>query len=141
MTDDNNAVFLGTFANGEGAYLTTSSRRRHLYVIGRSGSGTLRWSLHSAPAPALGLPDQNGQRTTIAALRGRMLTMTTPITSCLYYNAVSRDGEMPVQMAVDHRVFDGYTWAVILSELERILNDEIAAELTAMGDQRRAAAA
>ena len=33
-----------------------------------TGSGALRWTLHGAPAPALDLPDQNGRKTTIAAL-------------------------------------------------------------------------
>jgi hypothetical protein len=76
----------------------------------------------------------------VVTARARMLTMTTPITSCLYYNPVSRDGEMVVQFAFDHRVFDGYTAGHIGSELEGVLNKEIAAELTAMGGRRRAAA-
>lgn len=77
----------------------------------------------------------------VAGSRARMLTMTTPITSCLYYNVVSRDGEMPVQLAFDHRVFDGYTAGLVVSELERVLNNEISAELHALGDQRRSLAA
>ena len=35
MAHDNDAAYLGTFDNGEGAWLTTADRRRHLYVIGR----------------------------------------------------------------------------------------------------------
>ncbi len=76
----------------------------------------------------------------VAATRGRMLTMTTPITSCFYYGIVSRDGEMHTQIAFDHRVFDGYIAGRIGFEAEQVLNNEIAAELAAMGNTRRAAA-
>jgi hypothetical protein len=69
-----------------------------------------------------------------------MLTMTTPITLCVYYGAVSRDGEMPVQFAFDHRVFDGYTAGQIGYESERVLNNEIATELASINNPRRAAA-
>jgi cytochrome oxidase Cu insertion factor (SCO1/SenC/PrrC family) len=41
-----------------------------------ASSGSLRWGLHGAPAPALNLPDQNGQRTTIADLRGHVVLLT-----------------------------------------------------------------
>jgi protein SCO1 len=42
-----------------------------------SGSqGGLRWTLHSPRAPALDLPDQDGARTTIAGLRGRVVLLT-----------------------------------------------------------------
>lgn len=47
-----------------------------------SGSGTLRWSLHGAVAPALGLPDQNGRRTTVAALRGHVVLLTFLDSKC-----------------------------------------------------------
>jgi hypothetical protein len=76
----------------------------------------------------------------VAATRGRMLTMTTPITLCVYYGVVSREGEMPVQFAFDHRVFDGYTAGHIGYEAERVLNNEIAAELASINNPRRAAA-
>ena len=36
----------------------------------------LRWTLHSTPAPALDLPDQNGGMTSIAALRGHVVLLT-----------------------------------------------------------------
>jgi hypothetical protein len=76
----------------------------------------------------------------VAGFRARMLTMTTPITSCLYYNSVSRDGEMPIQFAFDHRVFDGYMGGRVGSEIESVLNNEIAAELGTLVGNRRAAA-
>jgi hypothetical protein len=103
--------------------------RRLLWRVGLYGGGLLR-------ARNFGTFAVNS----VAAFRGRMLTMRTPITSCLYYNAVSRDGEMPVQLAFDHRVFDGYTAGRVLSELEQVLNTEIAAEVAAPGRSDRAAA-
>jgi cytochrome oxidase Cu insertion factor (SCO1/SenC/PrrC family) len=47
-----------------------------------TGSGSLRWALHGAPAPALDLPDQNGQATTIAALRGHVVLLTFLDSKC-----------------------------------------------------------
>ena len=76
----------------------------------------------------------------VAGFRARMLTMTTPITSCLYYNSVSRDGEMAIQFAFDHRVFDGYLGGRVGSEIEQVLNNEIVAELKSLGESGRAAA-
>jgi hypothetical protein len=76
----------------------------------------------------------------VAAFRARMLTMTTPITSCLYYNSVTRDGEMAIQFAFDHRVFDGYLAGRVGGEIERVLNDDIMDELKSLCEIRRAAA-
>jgi hypothetical protein len=39
MAHDHNPLYLGAFENGDPAWLTTADRRRHLYVIGRSGTG------------------------------------------------------------------------------------------------------
>ena len=36
----------------------------------------LRWTLHNTSAPAVRLPDQNGQMTSLAALRGRPVLLT-----------------------------------------------------------------
>jgi cytochrome oxidase Cu insertion factor (SCO1/SenC/PrrC family) len=47
-----------------------------------TGSGSLRWTLHGAPAPALDLPDQTGQKTTIAALRGHVVLLTFLDSKC-----------------------------------------------------------
>jgi hypothetical protein len=76
----------------------------------------------------------------VAAFRGRMLTMTTPITSCLYYSVVSREGEMTTQFAFDHRVFDGYMAGRAGSEIERVLNNEITSELKSLAETGREAA-
>lgn len=103
--------------------------RRLLWSMGLYGSGLFR-------ARTFGTYAVNS----VAAFRARMLTMTTPITSCLYYNSVSRDGEMAIQFAFDHRVFDGYMGGRVGSEIERVLNNEIVAELKSLGETGRAAA-
>ena len=64
----------------------------------------------------------------IGAMRGKMLQFATPITSVLYFGSPTRDGELTVQIAFDHRVFDGYIAGRALGELESVLNNEIAAE-------------
>jgi protein SCO1/2 len=46
---------------------------------GSDATGTspgLRWTLHNTPAPAVRLPDQNGQMTSLAALRGHAVLLT-----------------------------------------------------------------
>jgi hypothetical protein len=64
----------------------------------------------------------------IAATRCRMLQFATPTTVVFYYGLATR-GEMTLQIAFDHRVFDGYAAARTMSELESILNTEIVQEL------------
>src|SRR5262245_29613282 len=36
---DTDRAYLGLFEDGEPAWLTTADRRRHLYIVGRSGAG------------------------------------------------------------------------------------------------------
>lgn len=102
--------------------------RRLLWAIGLYGAGYFR-------ACNFGTYAVNS----VAGFRARMLTMTTPITSCLYYNSVTRDGEMAIQFAFDHRVFDGYTGGRVGSEIENVLNTEIVAELKSLTAGRAAA--
>jgi hypothetical protein len=102
--------------------------RRLFWAIGLYGSGYFR-------ACNFGTYAVNS----VAGFRARMLTMTTPITSCLYYGPVSRDGEMAIQLAFDHRVFDGYTGGRIGSEIETVLNTEIVTELKSLETARAAA--
>jgi hypothetical protein len=103
--------------------------RRLLWSVGLFGSGLFR-------ARNFGTYAVNS----VAGFRARMLTMTTPITSCLYYNPVTRDGEMAIQFAFDHRVFDGYLAGRVGSEIERVLNNEIIVELNSLAANGRAAA-
>ena len=104
--------------------------RRALWAVGLYGSGQLR-------ARQFGTFAINS----VAGLRSRMLQFMTPITSVLYFGSVSREGELDVQFAFDHRVFDGYVAGRALGELESILNTEIAAETRVSGRQPNQAAA
>lgn len=77
----------------------------------------------------------------IAGLRGRMLMFKVPITSAFYYGAVA-GGTLPVQIAFDHRVFDGVVAGRVGGLLEEVLNDVLPAEVlrgTAGHGVRRAA--
>jgi hypothetical protein len=69
------------------------------------------------------------------AKRLRTLQFVTPITSVLYIGLPSREGEMDVQLAIDHRVFDGVTVYRIFNELECVLNAELVAETCVSGRQ------
>ena len=64
----------------------------------------------------------------IAGLRGRMLMFKIPITSAFYYGAVSK-GTMAIQMAFDHRVFDGVTAGRVGGLLEDVFNNELVDEV------------
>jgi len=92
--------------------------RRALWAFGLYASGPLRARYFGTFAIS-----------SVAASRGRVLQVRTPITSVLYYGPVSPQGEMTIQYAFDHRVFDAYTAGRIGSELETILNDEVLHEL------------
>jgi len=60
----------------------------------------------------------------------RMIQFLVPITSTLYYSSPGADGELNIQMAFDHRVFDALTAGRALAELEKVLNNEMVAEIT-----------
>ncbi len=75
----------------------------------------------------------------VASIGGRMLQFATPLTQVLYYGAVNRDGEMLIQFAFDHRVYDGITVAVASVKLEEVLNNELIAEVKALPATRAAA--
>lgn len=67
---------------------------------------------------------------TTASMRFKVRQFLTPITSALYYSAVNKEGEIIIQLAFDHRVFDGSTAGRAYRELEKILNTEMVAELS-----------
>lgn len=68
---------------------------------------------------------------TVAAMRGRMLALQSPLTFICYYGAVDKKGEMLIQMGFDHRVFDGSTAGRASSLLEGVFNNELLAEVKA----------
>jgi hypothetical protein len=67
------------------------------------------------------------------ARRVKTLQFVTPITSVLYVGLASKEGEMDIQVAFDHRVFDGVTGYRIGTELESVLNTELVAETRISG--------
>ena len=103
--------------------------RRLLWWVGLNCSGLMR-------AGNFGTFGVNS----MAALRIRMVQTTIPITCNLFYDAVSKSGEMTVQLAFDHRVLDGYHAGRALGELESALNGELLAEVRAAASSRREAA-
>lgn len=73
----------------------------------------------------------------VAAISGaRMLQFQTPLTQVMYYGPVTKDGMLPLQMAFDHRVYDGYTGGLIGKELEGVFNNELVAEVKAAAEGR-----
>jgi len=60
----------------------------------------------------------------------RVIQFISPGTTAIYYDSPDPSGALNVQMAFDHRVFDGTTAGRALAELEKVLNNEIVAEIT-----------
>lgn len=66
---------------------------------------------------------------TLRELNLRPLAFRSPLTTLWYYDTVTEAGEMPVQVALDHRVCDGRAVARAFDALEAVLNGEMVAEL------------
>lgn len=101
--------------------------RRLLLNVGMFGSGLTRGRL-------FGTYGVNS----MALLRVKLVQTMIPITSNLFYDSVNRQGEMTVQLAFDHRVFDGSTAGRVLGELESVLNGEMLNELSDANSRRAA---
>ena len=92
--------------------------RRGFWRLGLYGSGYLHsryfgtFSINSIPAP-----------------RTEFMQSTTPITMSVIHGYLEPNGDMPLQILVDHRVIDGMTMIRIARELETVLNEQVAAEL------------
>ena len=57
-----------------------------------------------------------------------------PLTTLLTFGPISPAGEVVAKIIYDHRVLDGANVARFLAELERMLGNEIVAELRSMAD-------
>jgi hypothetical protein len=66
---------------------------------------------------------------TLRELNLRPLAFRSPLTTLWYYDTVTEAGDMPVQVALDHRVCDGRAVAKAFDELEAVLNGEIKEEV------------
>lgn len=93
--------------------------RRPLWWFGLSVSGNLK-STHFGTFAV----------NSVATLGVSMTQFLTPITTTLYYGFPNSEGDMKIQMAFDHRVFDASTAALALEKLEGVLNKEMLAELS-----------
>jgi len=92
--------------------------RRGLWRLALYGSGDLHsryfgtFSVNSIPAP-----------------RTEAMQSVTPITMSVTHGYLESNGDMPLQILVDHRVIDGMGLVRIARELEAVLNEQLAAEL------------
>lgn len=64
-----------------------------------------------------------------SSLGAESLHPLSPLTTALNYGVIRTDGAVDVRVIYDHRVMDGATVARALAMLDRVLNNEIAAEL------------
>ncbi len=65
----------------------------------------------------------------ISAPRTEVMQAPTPITMSVFHGYLEPNGDMPLQILVDHRVIDGMALVRIARELEAVLNEQFAAEL------------
>jgi|YNPMSStandDraft_2_1061718.scaffolds.fasta_scaffold02078_2 hypothetical protein len=68
---------------------------------------------------------------TYSALGAESLHPLSPLTVTLNYGVIDPQGQVPVRLIYDHRVFDGATAARALQRLEEVLNTLIRSELLA----------
>ena len=94
--------------------------RRPLWSFALQWSGWLRsqyfgtYSVHSFPVR-----------------RAQVMQSTTPISFSLIYGLVNPDGDVLVQLLMDHRIVDGLTSHRIMLAIEAAMKEDIVAELTA----------
>jgi hypothetical protein len=72
------------------------------------------------------------QLSVYSGLGAESLNPLTPLTTLLNYGPISETGTVTVRILYDHRVMDGANVARALERFERILNNEIAAEVRAL---------
>ena len=99
--------------------------RRPVWSFALQWSGRLRseyfgtYSVHSFPVR-----------------RAQVMQSTTPISFSLIYGLLSPDGDMLVQLLMDHRIVDGLTSHRIMLAIEAAMKEDIVAELTAAARSR-----
>jgi hypothetical protein len=65
----------------------------------------------------------------VSHLGAELLHPLSLLTSTLSYGVIGSDGRVAVRLVYDHRVLDGAVVARALGELERVLNENILAEV------------
>jgi hypothetical protein len=96
--------------------------RRLIWRIVLSGSGRLK-------SRYVGTFSLNS----LSSRRGRTTQSVTPVTMSIEYGAIQRNGELPLQVFVDHRVTDGASVNRICAELQAVLDRDIVDELNKGG--------
>ncbi|OAP42510.1 hypothetical protein AU381_15085 [Sinorhizobium glycinis] len=81
------------------------------------------------------------QLSVYSGLGAESLNPLTPLTTIFNYGPIDDRGMVTVRIHYDHRVMDGANVARALERFERILNDEVAAEVTALAKTAALAAA
>jgi hypothetical protein len=103
--------------------------RRPLWSFALRWSGRLRseyfgtYSVHSFPVR-----------------RAHIMQSTTPISFSLIYGLLDPDGNVLVQLLMDHRILDGLTSHRIMLAIEAAMKEDIVTELTAAAFPHRAKA-
>jgi hypothetical protein len=64
-----------------------------------------------------------------SSLGAESLHPLSPLTTALNYGVIGKDGSVNVRVVYDHRVMDGSTVARALAFMEKVLNEEILAEI------------
>lgn len=76
------------------------------------------------------------QLSVYSGLGAESLNPLTPLTTLLNYGPIDENGSVTVRIHYDHRVMDGASIARALERFERILNGEVADEITALQQGR-----
>jgi hypothetical protein len=71
----------------------------------------------------------------VAALGASIVHLVPVLPFNLHYGMFTADGKLDVRLTFDHRVIDGGPASRVLGELERVLNDEILAELEGLASE------
>jgi pyruvate/2-oxoglutarate dehydrogenase complex dihydrolipoamide acyltransferase (E2) component len=76
--------------------------------------------------------------TSVGALGAGVLRIIPLLTSTVHYGLFDANAQLDVRLSWDHRVFDGWTGANVLVDLERILNNDMVAEMSGRPSARAA---
>jgi hypothetical protein len=145
---DESAVFLGLMQAPETLPLQEVNRRvRHFVESPVEEIGCYRRLIRTAKLPLplrrilwwYGLNGRGKIRSktfgtfcvnSVGSFDLRITQCLTPITTMIYYRSPGPRGELAIQAAFDHRVFDAIIIHLGLTELEKFLNNEMVVEVT-----------
>jgi hypothetical protein len=147
---DEDVIFFAHLPNPENQSLRElDATLRHYQQTPIEKIGTFRAALRAARLPRLlsrglwwlalhVLPRERVRHfgtftvSTVAPFGAKALYVPTVGSPLVHYGAINEQGEMPVNLAIDHRLMDGAVAGFTLMEMEQALNHEIRAELLTM---------